>query len=404
MNIIVLTNEPFPIGMAATNRILSISKGIVENSHWVKVIILQPTEKISNGVRNKLTKGTYNGIEFEYSSGVTIWPKSKVNKGFCKFKGIVNAIRIIYNVRKTKTINCFLLFSVNSFADIVVFYFVTKVLKIKYIQEKSEFPFVLYKKSFFGKIYARYYIKYIYKCFDGMIIMTKPLYNFFKTRVKRNAKLIIVPMTVEPERFANNQTKVNELSKYIAYCGYMGGNKDGVPILIDAFKIVSNKYDNLKLYLIGYTSNVDEFNVFKQKIKDLGLDDKIVFTGKVNRDDIPAYLCNASLLVLARPSSLQSEGGFPTKLGEYLATGNPVVVTRVGEIPDYLTDGVTAFLANPDSAEAFAEKIDYVLSNPSLAQKVALAGRDVAFNTFNYRIQSKKIIDFVEDLQNDGTR
>lgn len=401
MNIIVLTNEPFPIGMAATNRILSISKGIVENSHWVKVVILQPTEKISNEVRNELTKGTYNGIEFEYSSCVTIWPKNKVNKGFCKFKGIVNAIRIIYSVRKAKTISCFLLIS-NSFADIIVFYFVSKVLKVKYIQEKSEFPFVLNKKSLFGKLYAYLYIKYTYKCFDGMIIMTKHLYNFFTPRVKRNAKLILVPMTVEPERFVNNQIKVNELSKYIAYCGYMGGNKDGVPILIDAFKIVSNKYDNLKLYLIGYTSNVDEYNVLKQKIKDLDLGDKVVFTGKVNRDVIPAYLCNASLLVLARPSSMQSQGGFPSKLGEYLSTGNPVVVTRVGEIPDYLTDGVTAFLADPDSAEAFAKKIDYVLSNPSLAQKVGLAGREVAFNTFNYRMQSKKIVDFIENLQNDG--
>lgn len=397
MNIIVLTNEPFPIGMAATNRILSISKGIVENSHWVKVIILQPTEKISNKVRNELIKGTYNGIEFEYSSRVTIWPKNKINKGFCKIKGIVNAIRIIYNVRKTKIINCFLLIS-NSFADIVVFYFVAKVFKIKYIQEKSEFPFVLNKKSFFGKIYSHFYIKYIYKCFDGMIIMTKPLYNFFTARVRKNTKLILVPMTVEPERFANNQTKVNELSKYIAYCGYMGGNKDGVPILIDAFKIVSNKYDKFKLYLIGDTSNVNEYNVLKQKIKDLDLDDKVVLTGKVNRDDMPAYLCNASLLVLARPSSLQSEGGFPTKLGEYLSTGNPVVVTRVGEIPDYLTDGVTAFLSSPDSAEAFAKKIDYVLSNPFLAQKVGLAGREIAINIFNYRIQSKKIIEFIVNL------
>lgn len=402
MNIIVLTNEPFPIGMAATNRILSISKGIVENSHWVKVVILQPTEKISNKVRNELIKGTYNGIEFEYSSCITIWPKSKINKGFCKVKGIVNAIRIIYSLRKTKTINCLLLVS-NSFTDIILFFFVAKLLNIKYLQEKSEFPFVLNKKSFFGKIYAQFYIKYIYKCFDGMIIMTKPLYNFFTTKVRKDTKLILVPMTVEPERFANNKIKTNELSNYIAYCGYMGGNKDGVPILIDAFKIVFNKYDKLKLYLIGDTSNVNEYNVLKQKIKDLDLNDKVVLTGKVNRDDIPAYLCNASLLVLARPSSLQSEGGFPTKLGEYLATGNPVVVTRVGEIPDYLTDGVTAFLSSPDSAEAFAKKIDYALSNPFLAQKIGLAGREVALNIFNYRMQSKKIIDFIESLQNDGT-
>ena len=49
------------------------------------------------------------------------------------------------------------------------------------------------------------------------------------------------------------------------------------------------------------------------------------------------------MLVLARPDNIQAKGGFPTKLGEYLATGNPVVVTKVGEIPNYLIDGVNAF-------------------------------------------------------------
>ena len=64
---------------------------------------------------------------------------------------------------------------------------------------------------------------------------------------------------------------------------------------------------------------------------------------------MPKYLCNAKLLALARPDSIQAQGGFPTKLGEYLATGRPVVVTKVGEIPDYLEDGVNAFLSDINS-------------------------------------------------------
>lgn len=45
MNIIILVNDAFPIGMAAANRILSYSKGNVELSHFVKVICLRPTKK-----------------------------------------------------------------------------------------------------------------------------------------------------------------------------------------------------------------------------------------------------------------------------------------------------------------------------------------------------------------------
>ena len=178
----------------------------------------------------------------------------------------------------------------------------------------------------------------------------------------------------------------------------MGGSKDGVPILIDAFKLVCNEFDNVKLYLIGDASNQEEFNKLKQKVNELKLTDKVVFTGKINREDIPMYLCNASILALARPKSLQAKGGFPSKLGEYLSTGNPVIVTKVGEIPKYLTDCENAFLSEPDSAKAFAEKLNFVLSNIKLAKRVGQKGREVAIKQFNYKTQAKRIINFIDEL------
>jgi len=64
----------------------------------------------------------------------------------------------------------------------------------------------------------------------------------------------------------------------------------------------------------------------------------------------------AKILALARPKSKVADAGFPSKLTEYLSTGNPVVVTRVGEIPYYLKDNVHAFLTEPDSVNSFAER------------------------------------------------
>ncbi len=55
------------------------------------------------------------------------------------------------------------------------------------------------------------------------------------------------------------------------------------------------------------------------------------------------------------PDSKQAQGGFPTKLGEYLATGNPVCATTVGEIPDYLVDGESVYFAVPGSVDSFAD-------------------------------------------------
>lgn len=92
---------------------------------------------------------------------------------------------------------------------------------------------------------------------------------------------------------------------------------------------------------------------------------------------------------MARPNNRQAKGGFPTKLGEYLATSKPVVLTKVGEIPLFLTDGVNAYLSEPDNAESFAKKLDEALSNQKEARKVGLNGRHLADTVFNYRIIAK---------------
>jgi len=109
---------------------------------------------------------------------------------------------------------------------------------------------------------------------------------------------------------------------------------------------------------------------------------------------MPPLLCGAKVLALARPSSLQSTGGFPTKLGEYLATGKPVVVTKVADIPRYLEDGENAYLVEPDDNSAFAEKLGFVLSHYEDALQTAQKGKELTNTVFNYKIQSRRIQDF----------
>ena len=68
----------------------------------------------------------------------------------------------------------------------------------------------------------------------------------------------------------------------------------------------------------------------------------MIFKGFVSRDEMIDLLNSSVGLVLAKPTSAQAETCFPTKLGENLSTGNPIVVTRTGEIPLYLEDGISA--------------------------------------------------------------
>ena len=81
-----------------------------------------------------------------------------------------------------------------------------------------------------------------------------------------------------------------------------------------------------------------------------------------------------------------------TKLGEYLLSGNPVVVTRVGDIPLFLEDGTTALLSNQRDPQDFAEKILWALTHEKESEAIGQAGREVALHHFNYKTEIGKIV------------
>ncbi len=183
--------------------------------------------------------------------------------------------------------------------------------------------------------------------------------------------------------------------KYVCYCGSLTMQKDGVDILIMSFAKVAMRFPGIHLLLIGKADTPEDEIYLRKLVSDLRIEEKVLFIGKIPRNEIPPYLCNADVLALARPRSMIADAGFPSKLTEYLATGQPVVATKVGEIPLFLMDGVNAYLAEPDSPEDFADKITYVLDNYYSAKKVGEKGKELTKTFFNYNYQAKRILDFL---------
>ena len=125
---------------------------------------------------------------------------------------------------------------------------------------------------------------------------------------------------------------------------------------------------------------------------------QVQFIGELDKTQIPSFLLKAQVLLLPRPDSRQAQGGFPTKLGEYLATAKPVCATTVGEIPDYLCDGETVFFAEPGNAESFASAMRRALNNPDEAKKIGANGKKVAEKEFNASFQAERLKKYFEQL------
>jgi glycosyltransferase involved in cell wall biosynthesis len=236
-----------------------------------------------------------------------------------------------------------------------------------------------------------------YFAYDGMALITQTLIKYYQTFPNPQPKLLHLPMTVDLERFQGQKETLPEFqSPYIAFVGVMNDAKDGVSNLIKAFNNIKERFPLHKVFLVG-AWNYDT-PVHLQLIKDFGLEERVFWMKEYSRDQIPNIICNADLLVLPRPDSKQAQGGFPTKLGEYLATGKPVCATRIGEIPNYLKDNESVFFAEPGSVESFAKAMESALGDYINAKRVGANGRKVAEEHFNKDVQASKLYDFLVEL------
>lgn len=261
---------------------------------------------------------------------------------------------------------------------------------IKLFYEKTEHPSV----SNFGSLLRRVTLKsHIEDCskYDGIFVISNALRDYYISQGIDSRKIHVINIIVDPERFTGLRTA--EKKRQIVYCGNANNNKDGVDQLIKAFASIHSEVPDVKLVIIGPKPNELENNSNLSLVKELGIIRSVIFTGKVSPQSIPMFLSESSIAALDRPSNLQAKYGFPTKLGEYLLSGTPVVVTRVGDIPLYLEDKVNAIIAEPDNISSFSDCLLWTLNHPKEASKIGERGKQVALSHFSYLGETKKLID-----------
>lgn len=395
MKNIVFLISAIDFNSAPFNRFLTIVKAVGLSQHEYEVIDIRPSgTKISmNAIHLNSKTIEYEGIIIERTLKSTKKSKNIFIKIFRPTRERFFALRLFK--RKIKKNSVVYLISGSNF-DCLFYYILSKLFKYKYVHERSEYPMLVRNpkpiKTFY---YNKMILPWCFKLFDGMVIMTDTLINFYSKFVRASCIICKIPMTVDTDRFSR---KSERREKYIGYVGSFSSKKDGVDNLIKAFGLIKNEIDGYVLKIAGSSKNFEE----KKHLTDLSikydLEDKLEFVGQKTREQIPDFLMKASLLVLARPESKQAEGGFPTKLGEYLSTGKPVIVTEVGEINHYLVNGKNAYFVKPGSVEDLSRKMKQVIHEYTVAETIGKEGKKVAINKFDYRIHVEKLGVFFEEL------
>jgi peptidoglycan/xylan/chitin deacetylase (PgdA/CDA1 family) len=241
----------------------------------------------------------------------------------------------------------------------------------------------------------------MFKRATGALVISKAIEERARERAMQvNPDLMIhrVPSVVDVNRFA--------AASSMAAPPIMGGQDQPVPnfvycgtwlndvfFLIRAFALVKLKSYRCKLTIVG-NSDDHRDRLLEYAIQQGLSAEDVVITGCVDERTLEACYKSASALLMPLWNDDQSVTRLPNKLGEYLASGRPVISCKIGDLMDFLADNVSAYLGEPGHERDFVDRMTAVLQDPERAAEVGRAGQQAGFAFLDYKTYSSGLSEF----------
>lgn len=165
----------------------------------------------------------------------------------------------------------------------------------------------------------------------------------------------------------------------------------GHDIFIRAAGSIAPQFPDACFSIAGDVLEPDYFAELQTLVRDLNLSEKFHFAGGVA--DLRRHLSTADIFVLPSRSE-----GFSNAIVEAMAASLPVVATNVGGNAEAVSDGLSGFIVPPEDPEQLATAIARLLSDPSQAMAMGLAGKKLAAERFTTEAMMNRITAVYEKL------
>lgn len=245
------------------------------------------------------------------------------------------------------------------------------------------FRFLLFRKRIYDKLLIEA---------DSIIVISnesKVQFEHYKPELK--SKINLIYNGIDTQRFMpTSPTEVLEnlgLDKgpKLIYTGRLAEEKGLQNIIEIAPELIKN-YADLKIILIGtgpYKQNLDSM------VKKLKIEEHILFLGFIPNEKLHEYLSLGDIYVF--PS--QALEGLPISLIEAMASSLPIVASRSGGIQTLIKNNYNGLLFEPGRPKKLLNKIEYLLDNPKIAQKLGQKAREDAIKHYSKESMVSKTID-----------
>jgi glycosyltransferase involved in cell wall biosynthesis len=228
------------------------------------------------------------------------------------------------------------------------------------------------------------------------IVNSLDLYNKYKS-LSDNIKLIRTTTIYQNDIFSRSDTCQEDEIK-ILYTGRIDIAKGLRELVLSAANLIHQGY-NIKLYITGWEE--DETKPIEKLLLQIaiknGIEGKVLFSGRKSfGPDLFKVYRNSDIYVI--PSYHE---GFPRSIWEAMASGLPVITTRVGSIPAFIED--SAILIEPQNYLEISSAISLLIENPDIRRELIQKGyKKAGENTLEIRVREIAEILKAYGKQNQG--
>jgi PEP-CTERM/exosortase A-associated glycosyltransferase len=239
----------------------------------------------------------------------------------------------------------------------------------------------------------RYYLTkwletYVFKRADAVTTICEGLRSDIASRGIPAEKITVIPNAVDIERFSykvkpdqqlrtqlslQNKTVLGFIGSFYAY--------EGLPLLLEALPTILLNKPEIRLLLVG---GGPQEALIKQKTKELGLEEAVIFTGRVPHERVQDYYNQVDIFVYPRLSMRLTDLVTPLKPLEAMAQGRLVVASDVGGHKELIQNNNTGCLFKAGDTNDLATIVLRLLDTSEQWDRFRVAGRNYVESNRNW--------------------
>jgi glycosyltransferase involved in cell wall biosynthesis len=210
-------------------------------------------------------------------------------------------------------------------------------------------------------------------------------------------KVTFVHNAIDPERYVPLPEQIEHtagLPTPFVLCVCRHVPKKGVDTLLHAFSSMLTTLPDVTLVLVGDGPLLAEHRALAAR---LGIMHRVRFMGELDHARVAPLFARCALYVL--PSRIEPFGIVLLEAGYY---ARPIVATRVGGVPEIITDQVDGLLVEPDDPPALARQMTALLRDPARGERYGRRARETVIRRFLWKDRSAAYLDVFDGRGNTG--